>query len=114
MGVPEANIGKNIKKPELLAPVGNWTMLNAAISAGADAIYFGLKNLNMRAAANNFDITELPKIVDYCKQHNVDVHLTLNTIVFEEELPQLDSIISTAKSAGVDMIICWDLSIINK
>ncbi|MCL6099505.1 MAG: U32 family peptidase [Bacteroidetes bacterium] len=110
----EAAETKKIKKPELLAPVGNWTMLNAAIAAGADAIYFGLKNLNMRAAANNFDIAELPKIVDYCKQHNVKAHLTLNTIVFEEELSQLDSIVAVAKSSGVEMIICWDLSIINK
>lgn len=110
----EAAETKKIKKPELLAPVGNWTMLNAAIAAGADAIYFGLKNLNMRAAANNFDIAELPKIVEYCKQHNVKAHLTLNTIVFEEELSQLDSIVAAAKSSGVEMIICWDLSIINK
>ncbi len=110
----EATETKKIKKPELLAPVGNWTMLNAAITAGADAIYFGLKNLNMRAAANNFDLAELPKIVEYCKQHNVKAHLTLNTIVFEEELSQLDSIVAVAKSSGVEMIICWDLSIINK
>lgn len=108
-------LSKNtVGKPELLAPVGNWTMLNAAISAGADAIYFGLKNLNMRAAANNFDISELPRIVEYCKAYNVEAHLTLNTIVFEEELSQLDSIIVAAKNAGVEMVICWDLAIINK
>ena len=110
----ETTVTKKIKKPELLAPVGNWTMLNAAITAGADAIYFGLKNLNMRAAANNFALAELPKIVEYCKQHNVKAHLTLNTIVFEEELSQLDSIVAAAKNSGVEMIICWDLSIINK
>lgn len=110
----EENISKEIKKPELLAPVGNWTMLSTAVTAGADAVYFGLKNLNMRAAANNFDIAELPKIVEYCKTHHVKPHLTLNTIVFEEELQELDSIIASAKSAGVAMIICWDLSIINK
>lgn len=110
----EAAGTKSIKKPELLAPVGNWTMLNAAISAGADAVYFGLKNLNMRAAANNFDIAELPKVVEHCEQHNVKAHLTLNTIVFEEELSELDSIIAAAKSSGVEMIICWDPAIINK
>lgn len=103
-----------MKKPKLLAPVGNWTMLNAAIVAGADEVYFGLKNLNMRAAANNFDLAELPKIVEFCKEHNVKTHLTLNTIVFEEELQKLDAIISAAKTAGIEMIICWDLAIINK
>ncbi len=110
----EKKVTKSIKKPELLVPVGNWTMLNAAILSGADAVYFGLKNLNMRAAANNFDITELPEIVEYCKQHNVKAHLTLNTIVFEEELAELDPIIIAAKSRGVEMIICWDPAIIQK
>ena len=103
-----------IKKPELLAPAGNWTMLNAAIGAGADAVYFGVKNLNMRAAANNFDLLDLPKIVEHCKEHNVQTHLTLNTIVFEEELDELDSIVSAAKDSGINMIICWDMSVIQK
>lgn len=103
-----------IKKPELLAPAGNWTMLNAAIEAGADAVYFGVKNLNMRAAANNFDLIDLPKIVEHCKENNVQTHLTLNTIVFEQELDELDNIVRTAKKSGVDMIICWDMSVIQK
>lgn len=103
-----------IKKPELLAPAGNWTMLNAAIEAGADAVYFGVKILNMRAAANNFDLTDLPQIVEHCKKHNVQTHLTLNTIVFEEELNELDKIVRTAKDAGIEMIICWDMSVIQK
>lgn len=105
---------KDIKKPELLAPAGNWTMLNAAIEAGADAVYFGVKTLNMRAAANNFDLLELPKIVEHCKEHNVKTHLTLNTIVFEEELGELDKIIHAAKDAGIEMIICWDMAVIQK
>ena len=106
---------KNVnKKPELLAPAGNWTMLNAAIEAGADAVYFGVKTLNMRAAANNFDLLDLPKIVEHCKEHNVQTHLTLNTIVFEEELIELDNIVRAAKDSGIDMIICWDMSVIQK
>lgn len=104
----------DIKKPELLAPAGNWTMLNAAIEAGADAVYFGVKTLNMRAAANNFDLLDLPKIVEHCKEHNVQTHLTLNTIVFEEELIELDNIVRAAKDSGIDMIICWDMSVIQK
>ena len=103
-----------IKKPELLAPAGNWSMLNAAINSGADSIYFGLQTLSMRAAANNFDMSELSKIVDYCYSNNVKTHLTLNTIVFEQELDELDKIIIAAKNAGVEMIICWDMAVIQK
>lgn len=104
----------DLKKPELLAPVGNWSMLNAAINSGANAVYFGLKNLNMRAAANNFDLSDLSKIVEHCREHNVKAHLTLNTIVFENELVELDEIVLSAKNAGVEMIICWDMSVIQK
>ncbi len=103
-----------LKKPELLAPAGNWSMLNAAINAGANAVYFGVKNLNMLAAASNFDIKDLPEISALCKLHNVQTHLTLNTIVFEEELAEADAVILAAKQAGVDLIICWDMAIINK
>lgn len=103
-----------IKKPRLLAPAGDWTMLNSAINAGADEIYFGLKNLNMRAKANNFDISDLDEIVRLCKKNGVETHLTLNSIVFENELDELDLIIKSARDAGIDMIICWDPSVIMK
>jgi U32 family peptidase len=103
-----------LKKPELLAPAGNWTMLNTAIKSGANAVYFGVKQLNMRAAAGNFDVNELPEIVKYCADVNVKTHLTLNTIVYENELEQLDEIVKAAKSAGIEMIICWDMSVIRK
>src|ERR1035437_2169881 len=103
-----------LRKPELLAPAGDWSMLNVAIKSGANAVYFVMQNLNMRAMANNFKIDELSKIVDYCGRFKVKTHLTLNTIVFEEELQELDSIIRSAKSAGIEMIICWDMSVIKK
>lgn len=103
-----------IKKPELLAPAGNWAMLNTAIKSGANAIYFGVKQLNMRAAAGNFDISELGEIVKQCSENNVKAHLTLNTIVYENELDELDEIIRSAKQAGVELIICWDMSVIQK
>jgi U32 family peptidase len=105
---------KEIKKPELLAPAGSWSMLSAAIKSGANAVYFGVKQLNMRAAAGNFDLNEINEIVKFCHDNNVKTHLTLNTIVFESELEELDKIISTAKSVGVEMIICWDMSVIQK
>ena len=74
------------KKPELLAPAGDWRMLTTAVKSGADAVYFGIDKLNMRAMAKNFTLEDLPKIVEFCKEHNVDTHLTLNTIVFDDEL----------------------------
>ncbi|MBI1937989.1 MAG: U32 family peptidase [Ignavibacteriales bacterium] len=101
-------------KPELLAPAGDWSMLNTAINSGADAVYFGVDKLNMRAAADNFTLAELPEIVDHCKLNDVKAHLAVNSIVYENELEYLDELIRTAKSAGVDMIICWDLAVIQK
>lgn len=98
-------------KPELMAPAGDWTMLNAAINAGADAVYFGLDKLNMRAKAANFKIEELPDIVSLCKKNSVKTYLTLNTIVFEDELSELEEIIITSKKNKVDRIICSDLAV---
>jgi putative protease len=103
-----------MNKPELLAPVGNWKMLRAAIDSGADAVYFGVDKLNMRAKANNFTIDELNEIVEYCSSNNVDTHLTLNTIVHEDELIYLDEVVRAAKNAGVTLIICWDMAVIEK
>ncbi|MDR3625252.1 MAG: U32 family peptidase [Ignavibacteriaceae bacterium] len=98
-------------KPELMSPAGDWTMLHAAIDAGADAVYFGIDKLNMRAKAANFTIDELPQIASLCKEKNVKTYLTVNTIVYEEEIEELDKIISSAKSAGIDRIICWDFAV---
>lgn len=100
------------KKPELLAPVGNWAMLSAAIKNGADAVYLGVDSLNMRAKAKNFELDQLEKITEYCSEHNVDVHLTLNSIVYEDEIEQARQIICKAKETGVRFIICWDFSVI--
>jgi putative protease len=99
-------------KPELMAPAGNKTMLTAVINAGADAVYFGVEKLNMRATASNFKIDNLPDIITYCKENEVKTYLTLNTIIYEDELEQLREIIIRAKEAGVDRIICWDFSVV--
>jgi len=107
-------IEKEIKKPELLVPAGDWSMLNTAIKYGADAVYFGIENLNMRATANNFSMSDLYEIVSLCHSNNVKAHLTLNTIIYEHELNDVDRILKEAKKAGIDMIICWDLSVIQK
>ncbi|MEK6938449.1 MAG: peptidase U32 family protein [Nanoarchaeota archaeon] len=100
--------------PELLAPVGNWTMLTAAIKAGADAVYFGIQGMNMRAAATNFELKEVKKVVDFCHKHKVKAYCTVNVILFEAELKQLDKILKTLKVAKIDAVICWDLAVVQK
>jgi len=93
-----------------MAPAGNWTMLNAVIKSGADAVYFGVDKLNMRMKATNFGLDELTKISDQCRNQNIKTYLTLNTILFEEEIEEAGEIIKQAKNSGIDRIICWDLA----
>lgn len=100
------------KKPILLAPAGNWQMLNAVIERGADAIYFGIQNFNMRAQSESFTVDELDEIVQLCKSKNIQTNLTLNIILYDNELKEVENIISQAKEKGVDEIICWDPSVI--
>ena len=103
-----------MKKPELLAPAGDWRMLRAAVKAGADAVFLGLDRLNMRAKAKNFTLENLNEVVDFCKENNVATHLTLNSIVFNNELQEVETIVKEAKRVGIDMIICWDMSVIDQ
>jgi len=99
-------------KPELLAPIQDFTSLTAAISAGADAVYFGIQGFNMRAGAKNFEAKDLAKIVKIAHARNVKVYLALNVIVYEEEIKKAAKILTSAKKVGVDAIICWDMGII--
>lgn len=99
------------KKIELLAPAGNPASLTAAIQAGADAIYLGLKELNMRATGKNFSTPDLKKASKLCKQNKVKLYLTLNTIIYDKEIKKLEVIIKKVKP-HIDAIICWDLSVI--
>ena len=101
-------------KPELLSPAGDWPSLMAAVKAGADAVYFGVKQLNMRAAAGNFELKEIKKVTDYCHNHDVKAYLTLNTIIYEQELSIIKKILVKAKEAKIDAVICWDFSVIKE
>ena len=105
---------KGRKKTELMSPAGDKTMLTAVVKSGADAVYFGVDKLNMRSKASNFKVEELPGIVSYCKKHNVKTYLTLNTIIFEEELDEVEEIIFAAKKSGINRVICWDLAVAEK
>jgi len=102
------------KKPELLSPVQDFTSLKAAIDAGADAVYFGLKKLNMRAKAKNFSLKELKKVIEFCHKNNVKAYLTLNSIVYDNEIKIIKKILKKAKNYGIDGVICWDFSVIDE
>lgn len=99
-----------IKKPEVMSPVGDMICLDAAIKAGADAVYFGIEGLNMRAGAKNFTIVQMRKLCKKCKAVGVRKYLTLNTIYYQSEMGKLRHAIVAAKKAGVDAIIAWDYS----
>lgn len=102
-----------MKKPILLSPVGNYEMLTAAIQGGADAVYLGIRGLNMRENAKNFTIKDLPKITKIAHSKNVKVFLTVNVICFDEEISEIKKILLAAKKANIDAIISWDLGVIS-
>lgn len=101
------------KKIEIMAPAGNFECLMAAIQGGANSVYFGVENLNMRShSANNFSSDDLPKIVEICKAHKVRTYLTLNIAIFNEDLEKAYRTLDKAKEAGVTAVIASDMSII--
>lgn len=100
------------KKPEILSPVQDYTSLTAAIENGADAVFFGIKGFNMRAGAKNFTVNDLSKIAKIAHAKNTKVYLAINTIIYEEEIKKIESILRKVKLAKVDAIICWDLAVI--
>lgn len=98
---------------EIMAPAGSWESLSAAIKAGADSVYFGVENLNMRArAANNFKMSELKKIADLCKKHKVKSYLTLNIVLYDDEINDMKKLCDAAKKAGITAVIAADVSAI--
>lgn len=103
-----------IKKPELLAGAGDWKMLRTAVKFGADAIYFGVDELNLRAKASNFALEELEEVVNYLHENNVDAHLTVNAVVYDEQNDKIELVLKEAKRCNVDFVIAWDMAIIEK
>lgn len=99
---------------ELLAPAGSYESISAARQGGADAIYFGIEQLNMRARSSaNFTADDLPRIISECRNHGMKVYLTVNTVVYNHELLQMRRIIDMAVSEGVTAIIASDQSVIH-
>ena len=97
------------KRPEVLAPAGDRPALDAAIAAGADAVYFGVEAFNARARAHNFSVEGLPETVGRLHERRVKAHLTLNTLVFDAELDAWAKVVLAAAQAGVDAVIVQDL-----
>lgn len=97
------------KKPEVLAPAGNWSAAHAAVENGADAIYFGLEDFNARARAENFTEEDLPSLMRYLHERGVKGYLVLNVLIFNEELECIAARAQIAKAAKVDAVIVQDI-----
>ena len=96
-----------------MAPVGSWESLVAAVQGGADAIYFGIEGLNMRAkSSNNFTIDDMRRIARYCHENGLKSYLTVNTVVFDNDLALMRSIVDAAKEAEISAIIAADMATI--
>jgi putative protease len=101
----------NSHAPELLAPAGDWEALRAAVANGADAVYFGLSNFNARHRAANFTLEELPEVVRYLHDRNVRGYVTVNTLIFSDELPEASRFLAAIAAAGADAVIVQDLGL---
>ena len=102
---------KHLNDIEIMAPVGCWESLAAAIEAGATSVYFGIEYLNMRSRSSaNFTTQDLHTIVERCQEVGVKTYLTLNTVMYPEDLPLMREIVDHAKQAGVSAIIASDIA----
>jgi len=98
---------------EILAPVGSWESLTAAIQAGADAVYFGIDKLNMRSQSTvNFSVDDVKPIVEMCRSNQVRTYLTLNTVLYNDDLETMKELVHIAKLNNIDAIIASDISVI--
>ncbi len=104
----------NLKDFEIMAPVGSRESLAAAIQGGADSIYFGIENLNMRArSANTFTIDDLHEIAETCNEHGMKSYLTVNTIIYDNDIELMHTIVDAAKKAGISAIIAADVAVMS-
>ncbi|MBI9035677.1 MAG: U32 family peptidase [Bacteroidales bacterium] len=102
------------QKIEIMAPVGSYESLMAAIQGGADSVYFGIGHLNMRSkSSKNFTTDDLKEISSICKQNNVRTYITLNTVVFDTELEEMRKVVDAAKANDITAVIGSDMAVIN-
>lgn len=105
------DIIEKAKQFKLLAPAGSWESLRAAVKAGADSVYFGIADFNMRAtAARNFTKEDLPKINEYCRENNVETCVTVNTLMYDCDLSTMREVINAVKESGCDAVIVADIA----
>ena len=98
---------------EIMAPAGNFECLNAAIQGGANSVYFGVGNLNMRShSANNFSSEDLQQVCDICRENGVKSYLTLNIVLYDEDIEPMKEALQAAKKAGVTAVIASDMAAI--
>ena len=103
-----------LKDIEIMSPVGSYESLMAAIQGGANSVYFGIEQLNMRSrSSNNFTISDLENITKICKEKKIKTYLTLNTIIYDNELELAKSILEAAKKNGISAVIASDMSVIS-
>jgi putative protease len=101
------------KSVELLSPVGSFDCLQAAINGGADAIYFGVEQLNMRTrSAGTFSNDDIPKVAEICHAAGIKAYITLNTVMYEYDMQLLKSILQQVKNSGIDAVIAADFAVI--
>lgn len=103
---------ENKKIPELLVPAGNLKTLKYAVEYGADAVYIGGKKFNLRSLGDNFSVSELEEAAAYCHARKVKTYLTLNSIIFESEIPQLKDFLNEIKDIDFDGVIASDAAVI--
>jgi putative protease len=104
---------KSFPQIEIMAPVGSWESLRAAVQAGANAVYLGLEQLNMRSRSSlNFTVEDLSGIVSFCREAGVKVYLTLNVVVFEGDMEDMRRLVDAAFDSGVDAVIASDMAVI--
>lgn len=103
----------NRKDFEIMAPVGSWESLAAALAAGADAVYFGIEGLNMRSRSSaNFTADDMARIAGICTEKGVRTYLTVNTVIYDNDMETMRMIISRARQAGISAIIASDMAAI--
>ena len=103
---------ENISDFEIMAPVGSRESLAAAIQAGAGSVYFGIGQLNMRShSANHFTIDDLKEIAQTCREHGIKSYLTVNTIIYGEDLAMMREICDAAKEADITAVIACDVAV---
>ena len=100
-----------MKKPEVMSPIKNWASLEACKNY-ADAVYFGIADLSLRARTNSLTLKDIPKFVAKCHEYGIKAYMTINSVLYNDDIKKAEKLVKKAKEAEVDAIIVWDLAVI--